>query len=176
MIKSIAFMLFLSLYLPQQTEEIKWQENRKLSWEDFQQTPDKNSPYAAMSRTGLHFKYSSTLKNNRVELDYTVTSYFDPKKSWHKPEARAKHILNHEQIHFDISELHARKLRKRMSHKSFSNDIKNEVEQIYLHIEGQRKAMQQKFDNETNHSLNIEKQVFWRDFITKELQKYDAWK
>lgn len=160
----------------QQSDIIKWREDRKLSWADFQQRPDEQSPYAAMSVTGLHIKYSSALNKKGVVLDFSVESFFEPKESWSKPEKQSQHILNHEQIHFDITELHARKLRKQLKNERFTRKIKNEVEQIYLRIEGQRKAMQQKFDAETKHSLNVEKQLGWERFIAKELTKYDAWK
>ncbi len=160
----------------QQSDKIKWQEDRKLIWGDFQRQPDAQSPFAAMSVTGLHVKYSTAISKKGVELDFSVDSFFEPKESWSKPEKRSQHILTHEQIHFDITELHARKLRKQLQNGQFSRKVKNEVEQIYLRIEGQRKAMQQKFDAETKHSLNVEKQLGWERFIAKELTKYDAWK
>lgn len=160
----------------QQSDKIKWREDRKLNWGDFQRQPDAQSPFAAMSVTGLHIKYSSALNKKGVVLDFSVESFFEPKESWSKPEKRSQHILTHEQIHFDITELHARKLRKQLQNGQFSRKVKNEVEQIYLRIEGQRKAMQQKFDAETKHSLNVEKQQVWERFIAKELAKYDRWK
>jgi|SRR5690554_7817435 len=174
--KTNAFVQSLFLQDAQQSDKIPWREDRKLRWSDFQQRPDTKSPFAAMSVTGIHIKYSSSLSKKQVVLDYSVESFFEPKKSWSKPEKQSQHILNHEQIHFDITELHARKLRKNLQNGRFSRKVKNEVEQIYLRIEGQRKAMQQKFDAETKHSLNVEKQLVWERFISKELIKYDTWK
>lgn len=177
MIKPIALFLFLFLFFPQiQSEKIKWQENRKLSWADFQGTRDESSSFAATTHTGLHFKYSFSMENNQVEMDYTVESFFNSKKSWYKAEKVSQHILNHEQTHFDITELHARKFRKKLDATRFSKEIKKEMEQIYLHIEEQRKTMQKKFDTETDHSRNINKQLFWENYIAKELRKYESWK
>lgn len=113
-----------------------------MSWENFQGTPIQNSNFAASTNTGIGFGYSYTIEDNKISVEYSVESFFSPKKSWYLPEEVSQHILNHEQIHFDISELHARILRKKMETKKFSKKVKAEIETIYLQVETQRKALQ----------------------------------
>lgn len=177
MTRAIALPLFLFLLFPQSDSDlIIWKEGYALSWENFQAKPVKNSLFAASSNTGLNFGYSYSITDNQVDVEYTADSFFNPKKSWFLPEEATEHILSHEQTHFDISELHARILRKRMEQKKFTKKIKSEIEVIYLQVEEQRKAMQLRFDEETDHSRNHKRELFWKEYIAKQLAKYDAWK
>jgi predicted secreted Zn-dependent protease len=111
-----------------------------------------------------------------MDVDYSVESFFTPESSWHIPERVTPHILKHEQAHFDISELHARMLRKNLEGRTFSKKVKSEIESIYQEIEQKRRAMQTKFDAETDHSRNEVKEAFWQKYITNQLAEYDAWK
>lgn len=174
----VIFFYFIFLLLPLQKDvhKIIWNKDQKLSWEDFKGSPSSSSPFAASTATGINFEYSYSLHKNRVELTYKVQSFFLAEASWHIPTKVTQSILDHEQTHFDISELHARILRKRLSGRKFSQNIKNEVETIYLQVEEQRKAMQNKFDLETNHSINHEKELLWEARVAKKLQEYEYWK
>lgn len=156
--------------------KIIWTENQKLSWSDFQGTPNSDSPFAASTNTGIHFGYSYTSTAGKIELEYQVESFFNKDESWYFPHLVNDHILQHEQTHFDISELHARKLRKRLSQKKFSKDIKNEIHIIYTQVEAERKKMQRQFDSETNHSQDIKKEAAWTKNIAAQLKRYERWK
>lgn len=172
------FVLILSLLLfPQDdSEKILWNENKKLTWEDFRGKPIRSASFVASTNTGINFQYSFTIKNSDVAVEYSVTSFFYPEKSWFQPGKVNQHILNHEQAHFDISELHARMLRKSLAEKKFSKKIKSEIEGIYRQIEQKRRAMQVKFDAETDHSRNEEKEIIWEKQIAKQLKNYESWK
>lgn len=171
----LSFLIFLLLPQPS-TEKIIWDENRKLTWEDFQGTPVRSASFVASTNTGINFGYSYTIKNNEVKVEYSVDSFFNPKKSWFVPGEVTQHILNHEQTHFDISELHARILRKRLANRTFSKRVKSEIERIYLQVEQQRKTMQRRFDAETDHSRNEKKEILWEKYIAKQLADYDEWR
>lgn len=168
--------LLLFVCLPQAEQRILWHESRKLQWSDFRGTPESNSPFAAITNTGVEFGYSYTMNNGEIEVTFTVSSFFNPSESWYFPHLADDHILRHEQAHFDISELHARILRKRLSEKRFTKNIKNEIHTIYNKVEQQRKSMQRRFDAETDHSQNVKKEAFWEAYIAKQLMLYDKWK
>jgi hypothetical protein len=63
-----------------------------------------------------------------------------------------------------------------MEEKRFSKKIKSEVTAIYNEIEQQRRAMQTKFDAESDHSRNIENEAQWQKFIAQQLAEYESWK
>ena len=174
--KFIIVLFFLS-FLPQEDgTKLVWDESRKLTWQDFQGTPDRSVGFVASTNTGINFGYSYTLKNNEVSVEYSVESFFNPQKSWFLQGQVSQHVLNHEQTHFDISELHARMLRKRLDSKRFTKNVKSEIERIYLQVEAQRKAMQKKFDQQTDHSRNIEREIQWEQRVAKLLEEHEQWK
>lgn len=175
--KLLFTFIFFFLLIPQSdSEKILWKENKTLTWEDFRGKPIPSASFVASTNTGINFQYSYSLKNNEVEVKYSVESFFYPDKSWFQPGKVNQHILNHEQAHFDISELHARMLRKNLSGKKFSKKVKSEIEGIYRQIEQKRRAMQVKFDAETDHSRNVEKEIIWEKQIEKQLDSYESWK
>ncbi|WP_347374864.1 DUF922 domain-containing protein [Aequorivita sp. Q41] len=157
------------------SEKIIWKENQKLTWEDFQGKPVRSAAFVASTNTGISFQYSYTIKNGEIKVTYSVESFFKPDGSWYIPEKVTPYILGHEQAHFDISELHARMLRKNLEGKKFSKKIKSEIERIYNAIEQKRRAMQTKFDAETDHSRNEEKEIEWEKYIAKQLADYESW-
>jgi replication initiation and membrane attachment protein DnaB len=157
-------------------EKIEWSEAYKLSWSDFKGEPKQSSGYIASTNSGISFSYSYGFKYDELVLDYEVKSNFYPKLSWYIPSLVTKNTLKHEQTHFDISEIHARLLRKRISETPFTKQVKIEIESIYNQIEIERRAMQNQFDEETDHSNIRDKEIAWEKFVAQQLKELDDWK
>lgn len=175
--KLLFTLLFSFLLFPQHTsEKIPWQENQKLTWGDFRGKPLRSASFVASTNTGISFQYSYSIQNGDMNVEYSAESFFSPEGSWYIPERVNPYILKHEQAHFDISELHARMLRKNLDGKTFSKKIKSEIEAIYQQIEQKRRAMQTKFDAESDHSRNEAKEIFWQKYIATQLAEYESWK
>lgn len=155
---------------------MQWSEDRQLTWDDFQGTPDAGDSFVASTNSGISFSFSYQTRNGKMKLKYEVLCNFYPELSWYRPTMVSSYILKHEQTHFDISELFARKLRKAMAETQFSTQPKEEVNALYNDIERQRREMQQLFDLESDHSKNEEAELHWRKFVANELMKYDAYK
>ena len=156
-------------------DSILWNENYKFTWEDFKAEPRAQVDAVALTVSGISFSYSLS-QNNDGDYQYEtfVEAHFYPEKSWYKPEVSNGHILLHEQLHFDLTELYARKLRKRIAETKFSENIRAELNQLNDDINKELEMAQNKYDLETNHSINIEAQKQWEDFITSELKKLEA--
>lgn len=178
MILRIIFLWIFSFSLgvsgQEQNEKLAWQENRPLSWEDFKANPDETSDYAANTNSGIKYSWNYSTASGKPVLEHEVTTYFHPERSWVKPEEQDAYLLAHEQLHFDISELHARKLRKAIGEYEIGRNIRLDLKRIYNRIEAERKSMQDQFDRETSHSQNRQAEMSWRKFIISELQKYAA--
>ena len=156
-------------------EKIPWSADNKLTWDHFQGSPTLGNGYVASTNSGISFSFSYSVKNGKMELDYSITSNFYPKLSWYKRGHVSPYILKHEQTHFDISELHARKLRKAMLETGFSLDPKDEINAIYNEVERQRREMQRRFDEESDHSKNEAEEYQWEAYVANELSKYGRW-
>jgi hypothetical protein len=145
-------------------EMIPWRTQRKLSWDDFLSAPQKQGDAVASTSTSLGISYK--VKNG--ELTYTITCNFSKKKSW--GSLKTDYILAHEQAHFDITELHARKLYEALYHYSFNPEMfKKDIAAIYEKVVAEKEAMQEAYDSETDHSRRRGAQHQWLERIDQML-------
>lgn len=80
--------------------------------------------------------------------------------------------MNHEQLHFDIAELYARKMRKEIQKLKL---IKGTIAQfdyrrIHKKIFKEYLEYQKKYDTETDFSRTLSKQKNWEISVAKQLQ------
>lgn len=72
----------------------------------------------------------------------------------------------HEQLHFDISELVARSLRKKLRGKLVSNEaIDDLVIEATKYITEEMRQINTQYDLETDHGRNIKEQMLWNKRI-----------
>jgi len=156
-------------YNEEETEEfIPWSYDRMLKWEDFLCEPVKNSDAVALTSTtlGITFKYSSG------RFVYDINCSFSKKKSWGL--LKTHYILAHEQAHFDITEIFARKLHQEMrNYRPNFSTLKKDVSAIYESVIQQEKAFQELYDGETSHSRKKGKQDEWLGKIEQLLEETD---
>ena len=95
-------------------EFILWQENKKLKIQDFKadnkDTIKVNRQQFLGAISAIRIEYSSFQRNKNSVPDFSIKTYFDPNESWML--LKNDYVLQHEQIHFDLTELYARKMRK----------------------------------------------------------------
>lgn len=168
-IYTLVFICALQVGFAQEEEVILWQADEKLSWQDFKANPPQSDRIAAVTASGITYEFSSVLGKDKVEIDFTVSTFFYPNKSWYKPKICDTVVLGHEQLHFDISELFARKMRKKLMETRFTKNVKAEVRSIYKQILRELNDFQNKYDSETNFSRNREQQVIWNTKIRNAL-------
>lgn len=147
-------------------ELIGWNAGQKLTWADYKGKPKENSDAAASTATYLGFEFNV----GKEGFDYKITCTFSKTKSWglHKTD----YILTHEQGHFDIAEIYARKLNKLMREYRFDkNTFKEDLKTIYQSIALEKDAFQNQYDEETNHSIKREKQADWLKKISDQLHE-----
>ncbi len=157
--------------LGQEEAPIAWDPQRKLSWSDFRGTPFKTAWAAATTASGISYEYTGKETEAGFELEFRIVTYFYPDKSWYQPKLCDEHVLSHEQLHFDISELYARKFRRQLSDKTFSKNAKAEVKAIYNKVLTELSAFQSRYDHETNYSRDPEKQLAWTRMIAEALSQ-----
>src|SRR5690242_11936695 len=107
-------------------ELLNWSDDRKLTWNDYKASPSSESDAAASTTTYLAISYNIS----RDGFSYTIQSKFSKSRSWgrHKND----YILSHEQAHFDIAEIFARKLHQKMSEYRFNRKTyQKDLNKIY---------------------------------------------
>lgn len=167
----------LSLCLFQQDRSMTWSDDLQLQWEDFNGTPTRGTTVVAVTASGLSFGFSTKMTETQL-VDYTafVDAHFYPDKSWYVKERANSVILDHERLHFDITELHARKFKQRIAQTKFDLSINSQMERIHNTITDELRQMQQKYDTETDHSQNVDKQKEWQKFIKVQLDRLSYYK
>ncbi|WP_298556186.1 DUF922 domain-containing protein [uncultured Algibacter sp.] len=172
-------LLFLCFVCVQDEEPVlPWNASYKLSWADFKDKPNMNESAVAITASGITFGFSITQtdKNEVVSFTTEVFAHFYPEQSWYKIKQADNHILGHEQLHFDITELYARKFRYRISQLKVSNNVRRQLKKMHNDINVELAQMQDKYDNETDYSRNFEYQTTWKIYIDTELKKYSKYK
>lgn len=165
------FLFFGFLGLAQEIEEgVPWDADKRLTWADFKGKVPPAVESAAITASGISYSYSANLLHHEVKLDFEVNAYFYPNESWYRPELCNENTLAHEQLHFDITEVFARKMRERLRRTTFSDDVKAEVRKIYNEILVELQKYQEQYDWETNFSRNREKQMEWNQKIAESLK------
>ncbi|MBO3097280.1 DUF922 domain-containing protein [Gelidibacter pelagius] len=178
MIYKLLFILALTLIGSSSNEDVlEWQENVQLKWSDFKGEPKDLGDIVAITSSGISFRFSIKEGNGEViGFDTQVQAHFYPKRSWVHKKKSSDHILAHEQLHFDITELHARKFKKEITQLNISKDIKRDLNSTYKRINKEMTVMQHSYDIESNYSRNIIMQAAWKIKIDDALKVYDDYK
>jgi hypothetical protein len=164
--KIVIYLLALSVSGKSFSQDvIAWDSAIKLTWADFAGKADLGSPYNAATISGILYKIyprSDGYSDSIIAVFYTS-------ESWVKD--RTESALIHEQGHFDITEIFARKLRKRLQEfVPRRGDLNHQLNLLYDEMERERDAMENLYDQETGHSADPVRQARWNVRIRNELR------
>ena len=90
---------------------IAWARDRSLTWTDFQAKAPAQAVEAAGSCVGFGVSWECV----DAGITFVVKAAFDPAQSWVRAGSETDALLRHEQTHFDLTELFARRLRKQFT-------------------------------------------------------------
>ncbi len=175
--KSLPFILALAI-LPffaferagfeEHEDMIFWSEDRDLTWSDFESEPDHElERIAALTATGI--LHSVRCVDGKIQFD--ALAYFSKGESWVKASGRNRDILAHEQVHFDITEKHARKLKDSVAQKGY---VCGQEEELEIFVQGMLSSWRIEeisYDLNTNYSHNHEQQELWSSNIAEDLER-----
>ncbi len=176
----VCLILFLSLssvVLAQEspskeTDRIFWSDWYKLEWNDFLAEHKSEHKVAAVSKIALPYTYQS---DGEGSMTVCLGVCFVKSESWVNEEKKNNVLLQHEQLHFDIAELHRRMIVKALTEEDFNKDnYKDKLQEIIdrIWIDSYRK-MQDKYDKETNFSRVFKSQINWNKFVSQQLRNYE---
>ena len=171
---SILFLVFCS---PPSENQLVWDAEYRLSWSDFRGEPQDDMDAVAITASGLSSSFSArTTTTDLVDYRSIVIAHFYPDKSWYKQGMVNDIVLAHEQLHFDITELNARKLRKRIAESNFSINIKSEMNRLVDQANEDLETMQEMYDSQSNYSMDVESQKKWQLYVMDELKRLSNYK
>ncbi|WP_300602241.1 DUF922 domain-containing protein [Niabella sp.] len=183
-------VLFWAQLVMAQTPVVQWSPSRKLNLSDYTIIKTGQEPPAALGRnmavTRTGFVYTMSRINSgadkgksliRIYAQMTpARSYILAEVTKGSPEDRA-YLLNHEQKHFDISEIYARELSRFLRTQSLGKTPMERMTNAMNRLFKELDTFQKKYDAETANGRNKQKQELWNRLIAqrlKTLQPYAA--
>ena len=171
------FICFISLmsFSFVKDDFILWQENKKLKIQDFKaennDTIKVNRKQFLGAISAIRIEYSSFQRNKNSVPEFSIKTYFDPNESWML--LKNDYVLQHEQIHFDLTELYARKMRKSVESLQQKKVSNLEIYKKKLNYWNQMSQQTNNaFDKENNDSYTLKNGTF---FLNKN-PKQKEWK
>lgn len=149
-----------------------YDEGYKLTWDDFELPFPDTATHIAEIEVNFNITTRSTRFLDTILVE--VNAYYEPGKSYVKPGKETNYLLNHEQRHFDIAEVYARKTRKEISQVKYFSGYKDSAVYIYRKFHNEYRQCQFDYDLATSHSLNEQIQKQWDIKIDSLLNNYSA--
>ena len=151
-----------------------WSANRKLEWNDFTGIPDT----IVYTYYGGEADVISAL-SILVEMDslnnYIVFTAFNRNSSWYLDGKNKPLALEHEQGHFDLTEIFSRILRKRIENEEYYNE-EFDINQLYEEIMESLDSAQHEYEVATVHGSVDNTQEKWSKLIKEELESLDDYR
>jgi hypothetical protein len=158
----------------------------RLTRDDFP-IDDKTHPKYVMYTSGFfHYNYDSECTKEGDHLTARITGWHvrsgfnrnkSSRKSWLKD---AERLVNHEQGHLDINELHSRRFAhmkldelpvgEGQTTKEALDDLRSKIRNLSDNISKENQVEQDTYDTETSHSKNRQQQLIATAAIQKRLE------
>jgi hypothetical protein len=158
--------------LSQDSDSLKcWSSRDKLKWNDFKGEIPHNSESLNLNAVSACTLMPIAFRKDDL-LSYHIRVLFERYKSW-TTDTTSHHMLAHEQLHFDIAELYARKLRKaiREVSEAIQDPDSNDFDPVFQKLYVESGDLQKKYDKDTIHGLDKESQREWTSKIFVELEQ-----
>jgi hypothetical protein len=154
-----------------------WSMTHRLAWSDFRgPVPPAGSDEGAETVYSLFYGVRCTGK----VFEFRVTAGFLPGRSWVRPAVKAdprlsSRTLHHEQSHFDLTEVYARRMRQYFGTLAEPCTRANDdLDAMATRFVNDERTEQARYDEETGHGLEPVRQEAWDRRIASDLKSLDA--
>jgi hypothetical protein len=170
---------------------VEWSVGRKLAVQDFRGRIASRVPEASLSWVAIE----ATWECREGRASSQARAVFDPNRSWWTAalpnlwqnvddasllgprDAGERALLAHEQLHFDMTEVWARRIREKF--KTLPSFCRTpggpkDFEKAIGDLEREWQEEQQRYDKETAHGTDAARQRAWARKVAKTLQESDS--
>ena len=175
------FLVFSFAFSWQQPENIiYWSKDRKLTWDDFIGKKNECDGCGAISSVSFFKKirYKSVTSGMIDSITIEAVATFNKNKSFVLSGWQSEKALEHEQGHFDITEIYARKFRKALKEyisKYYDYRLRIDIDEIKNKIDTEWDNEGKLYDEETNFYQFEDEQKRWSEKIAKELKELEQY-
>lgn len=147
---------------------VLWNKSRTLNCSDFKGKKPLN---IGNIQAGTSAEINAKGFREGALPNFKVCCSFDKKISW-IVDSLCVQILKHEQLHFDIAELYARKIRKGVLDLRKRHQTNLEpYDKLINNLLEERNKVDDQYDQETAHGVYCNRQKEWNKRIEKELEE-----
>lgn len=178
-------MLFSACLTPANRRELTWKAEKPLRWKYFNKVDSINvsAGIEALSSVGLYYNYTSTSTyiahtaplQHHIYFDLDIYAKFFAEESKVLKTSTDDYVLKHEQMHFNISEIYARKFREIIVNSSGKLWSHEYFEAIYDSLVICENMDQVLYDKETLGASNRAQQAIWDEQILTRLDSLKAY-
>jgi hypothetical protein len=152
-------------------KEILWHPARRLRQVDFKAAA-VGRPFDAATNSFLRYRYFNHAREGVALV--RVENVFDCHLSYFRDAPDAAYILAHEQAHFDISEIYARRLARALQQQvSNLQQLDSKQEPLYEQTITELRAMQALFDHDVH--LSVHNHQVWQAIIARQLSTLEPY-
>jgi len=152
-------------------ESMIYSPERKLEWDDFRGEPDFSDSTKAA-------QISTTVQLKSVKVDFWTgkarfagSAIMYKNKSWVKPNFKNDYVLSHEQVHFDIAYIVAKKMEADINRLRRVNILnKTLIDEIYKNWHAIFLLHEQTYDLMTDGGNDREMQMYYIQLMEGELK------
>lgn len=151
----------------------------QLNWDiHFKGIPNTTSPYYAETSTYFKYKYNAKIRNGIFSIEFKFSGGVDSLQSWVKKDKiedpkKSAQLLNHEQGHANIGYLLLKEAEIKISNQTYTeSNFKSLIERTGNDARTYYAAMQKRYDDETQHGMDLSAQKKWDEYIANQLSKF----
>jgi hypothetical protein len=151
---------------------LHWSASRPLTLADFKSRPRPGETHAALTSATIVAQVAC----KGGQFTGHVQAAFDPTASWwREPATATPKLLRHEQLHFDITEVYARRLRQKLAAVRVPcAQLGSAFEALSKGVYADWEKAEEQYDRDTNHGLKPEPQAQWEAQVQQQLAELAA--
>ena len=140
---------------------------KSVQWSSFKGTPDSDTLGARIS-TSIHLEILKVNVWNGT-LHFKTYALLDPFKSWVRQGYADQYTLQHEQTHFNLTEMCARELQTELNRMKLKSKISALIQTTLTKWQVKLEVLQNQYDFETMGGNNRLAQNIWNEKIKTDL-------
>ena len=145
---------------------------KSVQWSSFKGTPDSDTLGARIS-TSIHLEILKVNVWNGI-LNFKAYALLNTFKSWVRPAYADQYTLQHEQTHFNLTEMCARGLQAELNQMKLKSKRSTLIQATLTKWQVKLEVLQNQYDFETIGGNNRVAQDIWNKKITTELNVIPA--
>lgn len=154
------------------SDTIYFDAKKRLNWTDFKGVPEPTHFGGAVTASGFAFNSQSEYDGETITIDIGIYTFFIKSRSWKKPNINSAFHLMHEQHHLDITRLGAENFMNEIKKANFTKaNYQHLISTIFDKVYKGNDGLQNKYDLETRHSLDVKKQEEWNQWVIDQMTK-----